>query len=132
MGGGLLLAAAGYVWALQFPIIKSIWTSSFVLVAGGYSAFALAAMHQIVDVWGIKRWATAFVWIGANAITLYMLNNLMEFYKLAVRLTGGDFAHFLDQTFGRGTGWLVTSLTGIALVLLLARFLYQRKIFIRV
>ncbi len=35
MGGGLVLVAAGYVWALQFPIIKSIWTSSFVLVAGG-------------------------------------------------------------------------------------------------
>jgi predicted acyltransferase len=132
MSGGLLLAAAGYVWALQFPLIKSIWTSSFVLVAGGYSAFALAAMHQILDVWGYKRWATAFIWIGANAITLYMLNNLVEFYKLADRLTGGDFAHLLDQTFGRGAGWLVTSLTGVALVILLARFLYQHKIFVRV
>jgi predicted acyltransferase len=132
MGAGLLMAAAGYVWALQFPIIKYIWTSSFVLVAGGYSAVALAAMHQIVDVWGYKRWATAFIWIGANAITLYMLNNMIEFYKLADRLTGGDFAHFVDQTFGRGAGWLVTSLTGVALVILLARFLYQRKIFVRV
>ncbi len=132
MGVGLLLATTGYVWALQFPVIKYIWTSSFVLVAGGFSAFALGAMHQITDVWGYRRWATALVWIGANAITLYMLNNLMGFYKIADRLTGGGFALFLDQTFGLGTAWLVTSLTGIALVLLLARFFYQRKIFIRV
>jgi predicted acyltransferase len=132
MGAGLLLAAVGYVWALQFPLIKYIWTSSFVLVAAGYSAFALGAMHQITDVWGFKRWATALVWVGANAITLYMLNNLMGFYKLSDRVTGGDFALFFDQTFGLGTGWLVTSLTGVALVILLARFLYQRKIFVRV
>jgi predicted acyltransferase len=132
IGGGLLLAAFGYLWALQFPLIKSIWTSSFVLVAGGYSAFALGAMHQIVDVWGYKRWATALVWIGANAITLYILNELMGFYKVADRLTGGDVADLLDDTFGSSTGWLVTSLTGVALVILLARFLYQRKIFIRV
>ncbi len=89
-------------------------------------------MHQIVDVWAYQRWATIFVWIGANAITLYMLNNLIVFYKLADRLTGGDFALFLDQRIGRGTGYLVTSLTGVALVVLLARFLYGRKIFIRV
>jgi predicted acyltransferase len=132
MGAGLLLAAVGYVWALQFPLIKYIWTSSFVLVAAGYSAFALGAMHQITDVWGFKRWATALVWVGANAITLYMLNNLMGFYKLSDRVTGGDFALFFDQTFGLGTGWLVTSLTGVGLVILLARFLYQRKIFVRV
>ena len=132
MGGGLLLAATGYAWALQFPLIKSIWTSSFVLVTGGYSAFALGAMHQIVDVWGYKRWATVLVWIGANAITLYMLNNLLEFYQVADRLTGGDFASLLDRTFGEGAGWLVTSLTGLALVILLALFLYRRKVFIRV
>ena len=132
IGGGLLLVACGYLWSLQFPLIKSLWTSSFVLVTAGYGAFALGAMHQIVDVWGYKRWATVFVWIGANAIVLYMLNNLLEFYKVAERLTGGDFAQMLDRTFGESAGWLVTSLTGLALVILTARFLYRRKIFIRV
>jgi predicted acyltransferase len=132
IGGGLLLVVCGYLWALQFPLIKSIWTSSFVLVAGGYSIFALGAMHQIVDVWGYRRWATVFVWVGANAIALYMLNNLMEFYKVAERLTGGDLAQAVDQTFGDGASWLLTSLTGLALVILTARFLYQRKVFIRV
>jgi predicted acyltransferase len=132
MGGGLLMVGCGYLWALQFPLIKSIWTSSFVLVTGGYSAFALGAMHQIVDVWGYKRWATVFVWIGANAIILYMLNNLAEFYKVAERLSGGDVAQFFENTLGQGGGWFVTSLTGFVLVVLTARFLYRRKIFIRV
>jgi predicted acyltransferase len=132
IGGGLLMVGCGYLWALQFPLIKSLWTSSFVLVTAGYSAFALGALHQIADVWGYKRWATMFVWIGANAIILYMLNNLVEFYNVAERLSGGDVAQFFDDTLGKGGGWMVTSLTGFALVVLTARFLYQRKIFIRV
>lgn len=74
--GGILLVAAGYLWGLQFPVIKVIWTSSFVLVAGGYSLMLLGASHQIIDVWGFKRWATPFVWIGANAITLYFISLL--------------------------------------------------------
>lgn len=132
IGGGAVLVGGGYLWALQFPIIKAIWTSSFVLVAGGYSAIALGAMHQIVDVRGFKRWATVFVWIGANAITLYLLNQLMGFYQVAERLTGGDFARLLDHSAASGAGWLVTSLVSFALVVALARFLYRRKIFLRV
>ena len=132
IGGGAILVGGGYLWALQFPIIKAIWTSSFVLVAGGYSAIALGAMHQIVDVRGFKRWATVFVWIGANAITLYLLNQLMGFYQIAERLTGGDFARLLDNSVAPGLGWLVTSLTAFGLVAALAGFLYRRKIFLRV
>src|SRR6185312_9482220 len=41
IGAGIALVLAGHLWALQFPIIKAIWTSSFVLVAGGYSAIIL-------------------------------------------------------------------------------------------
>ena len=29
--------AVGYLWSLAFPLNKNMWTSSFVLVAGGYS-----------------------------------------------------------------------------------------------
>jgi predicted acyltransferase len=131
-GGGTMLLAVGYLWAIQFPIVKAMWTSSFVLVAAGYSAIALGAMHQIIDVWGAKRWATVFVWIGANAITLYLLNQLMGFYHVAERLTGGDFAQLLENRVAPGAGWLLTSLTAFALVVALARFLYRRKIFVRV
>ena len=33
IGGGVAMVAAGYLWGLQFPIVKAIWTSSFALVA---------------------------------------------------------------------------------------------------
>ncbi len=129
---GAIMLAAGYLWGLQFPIIKAIWTSSFVLVAGGYSAVLLGVMHQIVDVWDFKRWATPFVWIGANAILLYFINGLVGFEPLARRLVGGDFATMLDRATTPGAGALATHLVGLALVIALAGFLYKRKIFLRV
>ena len=84
IGGGIAMIAAGYLWGLQFPIIKAIWTSSFVLVAGGYSMILLAVSHQVIDVWGWKSWATPFVWIGANAIMLYFINGIVGFAALGV------------------------------------------------
>src|SRR5688572_16346584 len=45
VGAGMV--AAGWLWHLQFPVIKKIWTSSFVLVAGGYSALLLATFHYL-------------------------------------------------------------------------------------
>ncbi|HEY6833035.1 MAG TPA: DUF5009 domain-containing protein [Pseudolabrys sp.] len=132
IAGGIVLLAAGYLWALQFPIIKYIWTSSFALVAGGYSAILLGVAHQIIDVWGAKRWATLLVWIGANAILLYVINGLIGFEPLARLVVGGDFSRWLSHSVTPGTGALVRHLAGLALVLALAGFLYRRKIFLRV
>ena len=133
IGAGIALVLAGYLWALQFPIIKAIWTSSFVLVAGGYSAIMLGVAHQVIDVWGLKRWATIFVWIGANAILLYFLNSLIGFERFAVRFVGGDVAAFLDQAVLRpGTGRFLAHLLGLTFAVLLAYFFYRRKIFLRV
>lgn len=132
IAGGIVLVAAGTLWALQFPIIKYIWTSSFALVAGGTSAILLGVAHQIIDVWGFKRWATLLVWIGANAILLYVINGLFGFEPLARLLVGGDFSRWLSHSVTPGTGGFVRHLVGLALVVALAGFLYRRKIFLRV
>jgi predicted acyltransferase len=132
IGAGIVLVAAGHLWALQFPIIKAIWTSSFVLVTAGWSAILLGAFHQVVDVWGVKRWATMLVWIGTNAITLYMANNLINFAEVSQRLVGGDVAELLDRAVTSGTGNLAVNGLGLAFAVALAGFMYRRKIFVRV
>jgi predicted acyltransferase len=111
---------------LRFPVIKKIWTSSFVLVAAGYSAALLGLFYLVIDVWKLQFWARPFVWIGMNAITLYMLEALFSFPKLANRFVGGNAAHALGQ-------YSEIARTGVTLllVLLLARFLYRRAIFLR-
>jgi predicted acyltransferase len=132
IGAGVVMVLAGHLWALQFPIIKAIWTSSFVLVAGGYSAILLGVFHQVVDVWGFKTWATIFVWIGANAILLYFLNGLIGFEPVATRIVGDGVQDFFDNLVTDGTGLFVANLLGLVFVVLLARYLYKREVFLRV
>jgi len=132
VGVGIVMVAAGWLWAIQFPVVKKIWTSSFVLVAGGYSAILLGAFHYVVDVRGWQRWTTPFVWIGANAITLYFADSIIGFERLAQRLVGGDVANFLNAQFAMGAGQLLAALVGLLLSVALAGFLYRRKIFLRV
>ncbi len=129
--GGVLLAI-GYAWAVQFPIIKAIWTSSFVLVTAGYSAMLLGTLHQIIDVWGWQRWATIFIWVGANAITLYFLNIIIGFVPFASRFVGGDFAGLLDRVVTQGAGGFAMQVLGLSFAVMLAGYLYRRKIFLRV
>jgi predicted acyltransferase len=132
IGAGIVTVTAGHLWGLQFPVIKAIWTSSFVLVAGGYSLMLLGVWHQIVDVWGIRSWSTIFVWIGANAITLYFINNVSGFEPFALRFVGGDFGALLDRLATPGTGRFVAHVLGLAFAIALAAFFYRRKIFLRV
>jgi predicted acyltransferase len=137
---GCASAILGWVWNLQFPVIKKIWTSSYVLVAGGYSAMLLGAFYQIVDIWRVRGWCQPFVWMGMNSITIYLANNILGydfghdyygFRKIAPRFLGGDVKAFLDAHVTQGFGELVVSLAGLLLAFWFVRFLYHRKIFLR-
>ena len=123
---GVLLAALGWTWNLQFPVIKKIWTSSFVLVTAGYSCLFLAAFHLVIEVFGWRRWALPFVWIGVNPITIYMVANLVPIRQIAQRLVGGE----LNKYF-YAYGDLVVAVVGLLLMFGLAGLLYQKKVFLR-
>jgi predicted acyltransferase len=134
LGAGAASAALGWIWGIDFPVIKKIWTSSYVLVAGGYSAILLGAFYWIVDVKKWRAWCQPFVWIGMNPITLYLASNFMGglgYEKMARRLAGGPVKNFFDTHITAGFGDLVIATTAVALFLWFARFLYRRKIFLR-
>ncbi|MEY4917941.1 MAG: hypothetical protein RL616_1854 [Verrucomicrobiota bacterium] len=134
IGVGAASATVGWLWGIEFPVIKKIWTSSYVLVAGGYSMMLLGLFYWIVDVKQKTTWCQPFVWIGMNPITLYLASNFMGglgFHKLANRLAGGPVKSFFDTHIAKGCGELVISAVGVLLFVWFARFLYQRKIFLR-
>jgi predicted acyltransferase len=127
IGAGILGICAGYLWGFQFPIIKKIWTSSFVILAGGYSCLALGVFYQVIDVWKIRAWTPPFLWIGSNALAIYMVCNVVKFDKLAGRLIGDDvFAP------SGGLGSMSETVIRLGFVVLLAGFLHRNKVFIRI
>ncbi|MEO2014920.1 MAG: heparan-alpha-glucosaminide N-acetyltransferase domain-containing protein [Fuerstiella sp.] len=122
----------GLLWSLQFPLIKRIWTSSFILVAGGLSAWMLALFYYIVDVRKWHLWCEPFVWIGCNALVVYIAARIVPFQKLATYFVGGDVEIFINKHTTEGFGGVAIAGVSLLLVVLFARFLYRRKIFIRV
>jgi predicted acyltransferase len=133
LAGGAAGALLGFVWGWEFPVIKKIWTSSYVLVAGGFSAILLGIFYWVVDVRKYRKWCQPFVWIGMNSITVYLVNNFTGGFvsRLARRVAGGDVQHFFDEHVARGSGSLVISITGLLLAIWFVYFLYRRKIFLR-
>jgi predicted acyltransferase len=131
LAGGAAGIALGLLWGLQFPIIKRIWTSSFCLLVSGGSAMLLGVFYLVVDVWRWQKWCTPFLWIGTNAITIYLAANLVDFSAIANRFVGGDVKVFFDTHVATGSGAVLAAIVSLALPVLLVRFLYQRKIFLR-
>ena len=125
--GGAILAVAGWAWGIQFPVIKKIWTSSYVLVAGGFSYLLLGAFYQVVDVWKVRAWTPPFLWVGTNAITAYMAANLIEYGQIAERLAGGE----IKAAAGAWGDFLIAAVA-MALTLIPLRFLHRRGIFLRI
>lgn len=126
-GCGLICLALGYAWSMQFPIIKKIWTSSFVLVAGGYSFLLLALFYYVIDGLGFHHWCWPFVWIGMNPITIYLAHKFLRFDNLANRLVGGPIKGALGNY-----GEVLVLAVVLAMSFGLVWFLHRRKIYLRV
>jgi len=124
---GLAALGLGLLWGTQFPVIKKLWTSSYVLVAGGWSLLLLAAFHWMVEVRGWTRWTLPFIWIGANSLAVYLFPALVDLGSLSARLVGGDIAHALGSFAP-----LVAALVQVGVLVAFARFLFRRNIFLRV
>ena len=126
------LAAAGvasivlsFVWSINLPINKFLWTSSYVLLAGGLSLLLLALFYWIIDVRGYRSWAFPFIVIGLNPITIYVASRFFDFGSVA-----GVFVHgFIDYLGAfKPVFWAMSVLTVKWLFLY---FLYRRKLFFK-
>src|ERR1041385_7504903 len=124
--GGIVLLALGLAWSPFFPIIKLLWTSSYVLVSCGLGAMLFALFYFLIEIRNARRWAQPFVWLGMNAITIYLVAGVVNFHRLSGRFVGGDIANF----FGRFADF-VLALATLGIGFWFVNFLYRRKIFLR-
>jgi predicted acyltransferase len=124
--GGLACLGLGFLWGRDFPVIKILWTSTYVLVAGGWSLLLLALFYTIIDVIGFRAWSFFFVVIGANAITIYIASRIIPFSQISQFLFGG--AARLSGSFGP----VLLAIGTLAIEWLLLLHLYRNKLFLRV
>lgn len=138
---GTIAVALGLLWDLQFPINKSLWTSSFVLYTGGLATMALSLSYWIIDVQQYNRFTKPFVVYGVNAITVFFLSGLIPRTLRMFSVTAADgsemnlqawlyagFTQFLSP-INASLAWAVTF---VLFWLVILWIMYNKKIIIKV
>jgi predicted acyltransferase len=140
---GATTVVAGWVWSRVFPINKSLWTSSYVLLSAGIACLVLAAIVWLVDIKGLRDWTTPFLVFGTNAITAYWLSTLcgivLDWITFPRPLDGEEVVlktYLYDTLFASwlspANASLAYAVTYVLVWLGLLSVLYRRRIFIRI
>lgn len=124
---GLISIAIAFIWNMDFPFNKNLWSSSFVLLTSGMSIILFSVFYYIIDIRGWKKWTFFFRVIGVNSILTYMSEIFIDW-----RYTANAFFKWLGQLFGEPYDIVVLGLCAIAIQWLFLYFLYKKKIFFKV
>jgi predicted acyltransferase len=139
---GAACMVVGWTWSFWFPINKALWTSSYVLLTAGLALQFLAVCFWLIDIKGVRRWATPFVVFGSNALIIYFLAELFSRIISLVSFTRPDGSGLdlktliYEKIFASWASPVNASvLFAICVVLLwlgVAAILYRKRIFIKV
>lgn len=125
---GTLLIAIALIWDNWQPIIKRLWTSSFVLFSGGICILLLAVFYLILDVWKFRRGSKWMIIIGSNAIFAYMFWHV---FGGQLRSMADVFIIGLNPFIGAWYDSL--SYTGGFLIIFgMLYYMYKNKIYIKI
>jgi predicted acyltransferase len=130
-GGGFVCLIAGILLGeTACPVVKRIWTPSWVLYSGGFTLLMLAAFYFVIDIWGFQRWAWALVVVGMNSIAMYLMAQLLKNW------TANSLKIHLGQSIFDGFGPIYAPIVQSAAVLfifwLVCVWMYRQKIFLRI
>ncbi len=109
------------------PIIKRLWTPSYVLYSGGWVVLGAALLYWIIDVRGIRRWTFPFVVVGMNSMVMYLLAALAPKRIHPLLIAGMDWIRFDAPCRA-----MVESLVMLLLFWLVCLWLYRRQLFVRI
>jgi predicted acyltransferase len=134
---GIILVAGAWLWNSTFPINKSLWTSSFVLYTSGVALLVLALCYWLMDIKGYKTGIRPFLAFGANAMTAYMLSEIVAIVLYSVSISGNTLKHLQFQalSFPEVNPQLVSFVLAIIWVVLIwvpINWMYRKKIFLKV
>lgn len=144
-----LALVVAYVWQLEFPLNKKIWTSSYVLHTTGLALATLALLVWRIEVQGRRGvWVRFFEVFGKNALFVFVLSGFVPRVLALARWSDGVDAEgkprwmtplpwvyrtlFADLGSDPRLGSFLFSVANLALYWALAAWLDRRRIYIRV
>lgn len=129
-GAAGLLLGQTIEWLGVCPIVKRIWTPSWVLFSGGWTFLLMAAFFWLVDMKGWKRWTIPLTIVGMNSIAIYCMSWLLPSFIIdTIRRHAG---HTVFQIFGSVYEPIVSSVVVVLVLWLIVYWMYKRKLFLRI
>jgi predicted acyltransferase len=125
---GVSLIVIALIWNIWHPVIKHIWTSSFVLFSGGICILMLALFYLIIDVWNFRKGTRWLIILGSNAIFAYVAWHLFEKQFVGVAEV---FLKGLKPWIENGFDTL-RYLGGFMVIYLILWYMYKNKTFIKI
>ena len=135
--------ALGCVWSIWLPISKPLWTGSYVLYAGGWAILCLAFFVWFIDVKGKEKVFLPFKAMGMNPLFAFVMAGLtVKIFGRMIHWTAADgsnvtplgwfYKHCCVSIFGNNEyASLMYAICYVALFLLMALWLYRKKIIIK-
>jgi len=130
---GLLMAAAGACWGYILPVVKSMWTPSFVILSCGLTMAVLGVMHALLDnreTTGSKPLLLFCLAFGINSILAYTLHVLASGI-LSADLFTVPYAS-LAPLIGGQVAELVPILTFLILIWLPLEYLRRKRWIVKI
>jgi len=129
-GVASLAAGALLGWLGICPVVKRIWTPSWVLFSGGWCFLLLAGFYSVIDLWGQKAWAFPLVVIGMNSIAAYCMAHLFDGFigkALTTNLGQNGF-----RLLGEAYEPFVHGAAVLFCLWLILFWMHRRKLFLRI
>lgn len=148
---GLLCLAAGSVLNIWIPINKPLWSSSYVLYAGGWAIVMLAFFIYWIDIRGKEKIFTPFKALGMNPLFAFVMAGIFaKTFSRIIKWTAmvpQEDGTLVEKTWNLSSWFyqnccvslfgntemasLMYALVYVAIFTAMAMFLYKKKIVIK-
>ncbi len=138
-GSGMMLT--GWIFSFEFPIIKKLWTSSYVLYTSGIATIAFAVSYWFLDVLQYLRFTKPFLAFGMNALIAYFaaaligtLTGRIEFMYNGEMTSVKTWVYndVLSSVLNPHNASFAYSIINVAILFIPVWWMYKRKIIIKV
>ncbi|MBR4438590.1 MAG: DUF1624 domain-containing protein [Bacteroidales bacterium] len=150
---GMFCLGLGMIASIWVPIVKKIWTGSYVLYAGGWAILMLAFFIYFIDVKGKEKFFTPFKALGMNPLFAFVMAGLFSkilggMIRWTVPALQDDgtmgeksysalswfYQHICQPVFGGNNEYasLMYAIIYVLVFTLMAYVLYRKKIVIKI
>ncbi len=140
---GLAFLVLAYLWNVFFPINKSLWTSSYVLLTSGLGIIVLLLLTYFTDMLKWRKGSYFFLVFGRNALmgfifSIFFVKVMLYLWKMPIAdgsITTGYhwlFIKFFQPLFGNYPGSLLFAVSYTMLIWSILYWMDKKGYFVKI